>query len=50
VLITALYILATVAMLVALPQTQILSLDGFMRSIETASGSESGGSRRWSPG
>jgi hypothetical protein len=37
VLITALYILATVAMLVALPQTQIFSLDGFMRSIETAS-------------
>lgn len=37
-LITCLYILATVAMLVALPQTQILSLDGFIRAIETASG------------
>ena len=37
VLITALYILATVAMLVALPQTEILNLDGFMRAIETAS-------------
>ncbi len=35
--ITALYILATVAMLVALPRAQILSLDGFMRAIETAS-------------
>ncbi len=37
VLITALYILATVAMLVALPHTEILSLDGFMRAIDTAS-------------
>ncbi len=38
VLITALYILGTVAMLVALPQGQILSLQGFMTAIETASG------------
>ena len=38
VLITALYILSTVAMLVALPQGQILSLQGFMTAIETASG------------
>jgi amino acid transporter len=37
VLITLLYILATVAMLVALPQSQILSLQGFMLSIEQAS-------------
>jgi amino acid transporter len=37
VLITGLYILATVAMLVALPQGQILSLQGFMTAIETAS-------------
>jgi glutamate:GABA antiporter len=36
-LITALYILSTVAMLVALPQGQILSLQGFMTAIETAS-------------
>ena len=36
VLITALYILSTVAMLVALPQGQILSLQGFMMAIETA--------------
>lgn len=35
-LITALYILSTVAMLVALPQREILSLQGFMRAIETA--------------
>jgi amino acid transporter len=38
VLITGLYILSTVAMLVALPQGQILSLQGFMTAIETASG------------
>ncbi|MFL5401635.1 MAG: APC family permease [Gemmatimonadales bacterium] len=38
VLITTLYILSTVAMLVALPQREILSLDGFMTAIETASG------------
>jgi glutamate:GABA antiporter len=37
-LITLLYILSTVAMLVALPQAQILSLQGFMLSIEQASG------------
>jgi amino acid transporter len=37
VLITALYILSTVAMLVALPQGQILSLQGFMTAIETVS-------------
>jgi glutamate:GABA antiporter len=37
-LITALYILGTVAMLVALPHAQILSLDGFMRAMETAGG------------
>jgi glutamate:GABA antiporter len=37
VLITALYILGTVAMLVALPQEQIQSLQGFMQAIETAS-------------
>ena len=37
VLITGLYILGTVAMLVALPQGQILSLQGFMTAIETAS-------------
>jgi amino acid transporter len=36
-LITALYILGTAAMLVALPQEQIQSLPGFMQSIETAS-------------
>ena len=38
VLITALYILGTVAMLVALPQERILNLQGFMQSIESASG------------
>jgi amino acid transporter len=38
VLITSLYILSTVAILVALPQGQILSLQGFMTAIETASG------------
>jgi glutamate:GABA antiporter len=37
VLITALYILGTVAMLVALPQGEILNLQGFMRAIEQAS-------------
>ena len=37
VLITALYILSTVAMLVALPQSRILSLQGFMLSIQQAS-------------
>jgi glutamate:GABA antiporter len=37
-LITALYILGTVAMLVALPQREILSLQGFMQAIETAGG------------
>ncbi len=37
VLITALYILGTVAMLVALPQQQIQSLQGFMQAIESAS-------------
>jgi len=36
-LITALYILATVAMLVALPPGDILNLQGFMQSIATAS-------------
>jgi glutamate:GABA antiporter len=36
VLITLLYILSTVAMLVALPQREILSLQGFMQTIETA--------------
>jgi amino acid transporter len=36
-LITTLYILSTVAMLVALPQREILSLQGFMQAIETAS-------------
>jgi amino acid transporter len=35
-LITALYILGTVAMLVSLPQREILSLQGFMQAIETA--------------
>jgi amino acid transporter len=35
-LITTLYILGTVAMLVALPQHEILSLQGFMQAIETA--------------
>lgn len=38
VLITVLYILSTVAMLVALPQGQIVSLQGFMTAIETATG------------
>jgi glutamate:GABA antiporter len=37
VLITLLYILSTVAMLVALPRAQILSLQGFMLSIQQAS-------------
>lgn len=37
-LITSLYILGTVAMLVALPSQQILSLQGFMQAIETAGG------------
>lgn len=37
VLITALYVLGTVAMLVALPQADIRSLQGFMRAIESAS-------------
>jgi glutamate:GABA antiporter len=37
-LITALYILGTVAMLVALPQEQIQSLQGFMQAVESASG------------
>jgi glutamate:GABA antiporter len=36
-LITVLYILGTLAMLVALPQQQIQSLQGFMQSIEAAS-------------
>jgi hypothetical protein len=36
-LITGLYILATVAMLVALPPGEILNLQGFMQSIATAS-------------
>jgi amino acid transporter len=42
-LITALYILSTVAMLVALPQREILSLQGFMQAIETASDRVGGG-------
>jgi amino acid transporter len=37
VLITGLYVLATVAMLVALPPGEILNLQGFMQSIATAS-------------
>jgi glutamate:GABA antiporter len=37
VLITALYVLGTVAMLVALPQAEILHLEGFMTAIETVS-------------
>jgi glutamate:GABA antiporter len=37
VLITALYILGTVAMLVALPRAEIMNLDGFMRGIERVS-------------
>jgi amino acid transporter len=37
ILITALYILGTVAMLLALPQAEILNLQGFMQAIETAS-------------
>jgi amino acid transporter len=36
--ITLLYILSTVAMLVALPQREIRSLQGFMQTIETAGG------------
>ncbi|MGZ8392885.1 MAG: APC family permease [Gemmatimonadales bacterium] len=36
-LITALYVLCTVAMLVALPATDILHLQGFMKAIETVS-------------
>jgi amino acid transporter len=36
-LITLLYILSTVAMLVALPQAEILSLQGFMLSVQQAS-------------
>ncbi len=38
VLITAMYVLGTVAMLVAMPQTEILHLQGFMTAIETVSG------------
>jgi len=37
VLITALYILGTVAMLVAMPQSEILRLEGFMTAIQMAS-------------
>jgi amino acid transporter len=37
VLITALYVLGTVAMLAALPQEQIQSLQGFMQAVESAS-------------
>jgi glutamate:GABA antiporter len=37
VLITALYVLGTVAMLVAMPRGEILNLNGFMTAIETAS-------------
>jgi glutamate:GABA antiporter len=37
-MITALYILSTVAMLVALPRREILSLQGFMQAIEAAGG------------
>ena len=37
VLITALYVLGTVAMLVALPQSEILRLEGFMTAIQKAS-------------
>jgi amino acid transporter len=36
--ITTLYILGTAAMLVAMPEAQIRSLEGFMTAIETASG------------
>jgi amino acid transporter len=36
-LITLLYVFGTVAMLVALPQSEIVSLQGFMRAIESAS-------------
>jgi glutamate:GABA antiporter len=36
-LITALYVLGTVAILVALPQAEILRLEGFMTAIETVS-------------
>jgi glutamate:GABA antiporter len=38
VLITAIYILATLSMLVALPESEILHLQGFMDAIQTASG------------
>jgi glutamate:GABA antiporter len=38
VLITAIYILATLSMLVALPESEILHLQGFMDAIETTSG------------
>jgi amino acid transporter len=38
VLIAALYILGTVAMLISVPQQEILHLQGFMTSIETVSG------------
>ena len=37
-LITTLYVLGTVAMLVALPQAEILHLQGFMTAIETVTG------------
>ena len=37
VLITGLYIMGTVAMLVAMPQRDILNLSGFMTAVETAS-------------
>jgi glutamate:GABA antiporter len=36
-LITLLYVFGTVAMLVALPQSEIMNLQGFMRAIESAS-------------
>jgi glutamate:GABA antiporter len=38
VLITLLYILGTVAILVALPQAEVQNLDGFMRSVAAAAG------------
>jgi amino acid transporter len=38
VLITLLYILGTVAILVALPQAEVKNLDGFMRSVAAAAG------------
>jgi amino acid transporter len=38
VLITAIYILSTLSMLVALPQSEILHLQGFMDAIQTTSG------------